>query len=125
MIEDHFPSLWRNELRTGVEITRFCAAPGLCPSDRLTAVSDLLLGLCRHAQAIGLDNLFGIVFPSTARVIRQAGWDGAVLCRVCCDAGELLLVRWLPSELVAWEIQARREFREELLMQHTLPRKAA
>jgi N-acyl-L-homoserine lactone synthetase len=113
MVEDHFPKLWRSDLRSGVEITRFCAAAELSPDDRLTAVSDLLLGLCRHAQRTGAPKLFGVVFPSVARVIRQAGWDGAVLGEAKCAEGVLLLAQWAPSERVAWEIQERREYREE------------
>jgi N-acyl-L-homoserine lactone synthetase len=117
MVERSFPELARGreaKLRAGVEITRFCAAPGLDPDDRLTAVSDLLLGLCRHCQRTGIDGVFGVVFPSVARVIRQAGWSGTVLNRKQEREDALLLVHWAPSELVAWIIQERRELREEL-----------
>lgn len=115
MVEDHFPGLWLrgHGLRRGVEITRFCAAPGLSADERLTAVSDLLLGLCRHCQRAGIPSIFGVVFPPVARVIRQAGWTGALLNEMRSTDGALLLMQWTPSEAVAWAIQERREFREE------------
>ncbi|MFO1208458.1 MAG: acyl-homoserine-lactone synthase [Amaricoccus sp.] len=116
MVEDHFPELWLRGrgLRKGIEITRFCAAPGLAPDDRLTAVSDLLLGLCRHCQRTGIASIFGVVFPPVARVIRQAGWTGAVLNETGSADGRLLLMQWTPAETVAWAIQERRELREEI-----------
>ncbi len=116
MVEDHFAGLWlRGQgLRKGVEITRFCAAPGLGADDRLTAVSEMMLGLCRHCQRTGIDSIFGVVFPAVARVIRQAGWTGAVLNEADGPDGALLLVQWIPSEMVAWAIQERRELREEI-----------
>ena len=97
-----------------MEITRFCAAPGLGPHERLTAVSELLLGLCRHCQRAGIASIFGVVFPAVARVIRQAGWTGTVLNEMRGAEGSLLLVQWTPGELVAWAIQERRELREEI-----------
>jgi acyl-homoserine lactone synthase len=116
MVDDHFPELRMpgQSLRKGVEITRFCAAPGLSPDARLTAVSDLLLGLCRHCQRNGIGNVFGVVFPAVARVIRQSGWAGALLNEIDGADGRLLLMQWTPSERVAWTIQERREFREEV-----------
>lgn len=116
MVEAHFPELWlRGQgLRGAVEITRFCAAEGLGPDERLTAVSELLLGLCRHCQRAGIDSIFGVVFPAVARVIRQAGWTGTVLNDMRGVEGHLLLVQWVPSDLVAWTIQERRELREEI-----------
>ncbi len=81
MVEHHFPELWRTDLSERVEITRFCAAPDLGLEDRLTAVADLLLGLCRHCQRTGIRSIFGVVFPAVARVIRQAGWAGEVLAQ--------------------------------------------
>ena len=101
-------------MRDAVEITRFCAAPGLGSDDRLTAVSDLLLGLCRHCQRTGIPSLFGVVFPQMVRVIRQAGWFGTILNRMEEGDTTLLLVEWVPGDLVAWSIQERRELREEL-----------
>ena len=114
MVERHFPALWLAGLRDGVEITRFCAAPALSPDARLTAVSDLLLGLCRHCQYEGIGSVFGVVFPAVARVIKQAGWTGTVLNETQDAAGRLLLAQWTPSDLVAWNIQERRELREEI-----------
>jgi acyl-homoserine lactone synthase len=117
MVEHHFPELARGrmaQLRDAVEITRFCAAPGLGADDRLTAVSDLLLGLCRHCQRAGIARLFGVVFPQMVRVIRQAGWPGKILSRMQEGDATLLLVEWVPGDLVAWGIQERRELREEL-----------
>ena len=49
-----------------------------------------------------------------ARVIRQAGWPGSILNRVQEGETTLLLVAWVPGDLVAWSIQERRELREEL-----------
>ncbi|MBP7241420.1 acyl-homoserine-lactone synthase [Amaricoccus sp.] len=119
MVEDHFPGLWLRggSLRQEVEISRFCAAPGLAPDERLTAVSDLLLGLCRHCQRNDIGSIFGVVFPSVARVIRQAGWAGKVLNEVRGADESLMLVQWTPSERVAWAIQERRELREEIWAQ--------
>lgn len=117
MVEHHFPELGQGrtaELRNAVEITRFCAAPGLVADDRLTAVSDLLLGLCRHCQRAGIVRLFGVVFPQIVRVIRQAGWSGTILSRMQEGETALLLVEWVPGDLVGWCIQERRELREEL-----------
>ena len=114
MVERHFPALWQADLRTGVEITRFCAAPDLSPDDRLTAVADLLLGLCRHCQRTGIGSFFGVVFPAVARVMKQAGWPAVVLNQTRGADGSLLLARWTPSNLVAWSIQERRELREEI-----------
>jgi N-acyl-L-homoserine lactone synthetase len=116
MVQDHFPDLWRDarKLRRGIEITRFCAAPGLAPDDRLTAVSELLLGLCRYCQRTAIHSFFGVVFPSAARVIRQAGWTGTVVNEMRAAEGSLLLMQWTPSEMVAWTIQERRELREEV-----------
>lgn len=116
MVEDHFPGLWlRGEgLRNSVEITRFCAAPTLAPDDRLTAVSELLLGLCRYCQREGIGSFFGVVFPPVARLIRQAGWTGIVLNAMERPDGHLLLLQWVPGDLVAWTIQERRELREEI-----------
>ena len=117
MVDRHFPALWNGNaarLRNGVEITRFCASPALSPDDRLTAVSDLLLGLCRHCQRRGIENFFGVVFPSVARVIKQAGWPAEILSAIQDPSGTLLLSQWVPSDLVVWDIQERRELREEL-----------
>jgi N-acyl-L-homoserine lactone synthetase len=117
MVEKHFPELWRGvaaELGGGVEITRFCAAPALSADERLMAVSDLLLGLCRHCQRAGIDSFFGVVFPAAARVIRQGGWPGTVLNATARTDGNLILAEWRPSNLVAWMIQERRELREEI-----------
>lgn len=115
MVEDHFPQLWLRgqALRGAVEITRFCAAPRLTPDDRLAAVSDLLLGLCRHCQGTGVSSIFGVVYPQVARVIRQAGWDGTLMNENRSPDGSLLLMQWTPNEMVAWTIQERRELREE------------
>lgn len=118
MVEQHFPALWDGmeaQLRGGVEITRFCCAPLLAPEARLTVVSDLLLGLCRHCQGAGIESVFGIVFPSVARVLKQAGWPAEVLKATRDDGEALLLARWIPSNLVAWNIQECRELREESL----------
>jgi N-acyl-L-homoserine lactone synthetase len=117
MVERHFPRLWQGSMARlggGVEITRFCAAPALSPDERLTAVSDLLLGLCRHCQRTGIGSVFGVVFPAVSRVIKQAGWPGAIVNETRDAGGRLMLAEWTPSELVAWSIQERREFREEL-----------
>ena len=114
MVERHFPALWDTGLRDRVEITRFCAAPALTPDERLTAVSDLLLGLCRHCQRLGIADFFGIVFPPVARAIKQGGWPAAVLNELRDGDRTLLLAQWTPSDLVAWAIQERRELREEI-----------
>jgi len=114
MTEDHFPGLWREALRSGVEITRFCCAPDLSPDQRLSAVSDLLLGLCRHCQASGIVGIFGIVFPAVARVIRQAGWPSNILGEIRDQRGTMVLTQWTPGDLVAWDIQEKRELREEI-----------
>lgn len=115
MVERHFPRMWRDaesRLRGGTEVTRFCASPALAPYDRSSAVSDLLLGLCRHCQRSGATTIFGVVFPSVARVIGQSGWAPTILRR-CEDAsGVLLLAEWSATEAVAWSIQERRELRE-------------
>jgi acyl homoserine lactone synthase len=116
MVEKHFPELWlsaEGRLVDCAEVTRFCAAPTLSADDRIAAVSDLLLGLCRHCQRSKIRSVFGVVFPSVARVIRQAGWLGELLSE---SRGEevLRLVQWTPSELVAWTIQERREQQEEI-----------
>ena len=115
MVEHHFPELWRTDLSERVEITRFCAAPDLGLEDRLTAVADLLLGLCRHCQRTGIRSIFGVVFPAVARVIRQAGWAGEVIAQQESPGGTLLLVDWVPSNLVAWTIQEKLEARENAL----------
>jgi N-acyl-L-homoserine lactone synthetase len=113
MVERSFPALWQPQLAAEMEITRFCASPSLSPDERLTAVSELLLGLCRHCQREGIQSFFGIVFPAMARALRQAGWPAEILGRTQAADGTLLLARWMPSEMVAWDIQERREFREE------------
>jgi N-acyl-L-homoserine lactone synthetase len=116
MVERHFSELWKrsgNRLRGGVEVTRFCAAPLLSPDERLTAVSDLLLGLCRHCQKSGAPTFFGVVFPSVARVIRQLGWTPLILDRMQDASGTLLLCEWTASEMVAWNVQECREMREQ------------
>lgn len=113
MVERHFPSLWQPELRASVEVTRFCAAPFLSPDERALAVSELLLGMCRHCQRMKVDSVFGVVFPAVARVIEQAGWPGVRLNEMRSADGLLLLLRWTPSDLAAWNIQARFEAREE------------
>jgi N-acyl-L-homoserine lactone synthetase len=77
-------------------------------------VSELLLGLCRHCRRAGIGSIFGVVFPAVARVIRQAGWTGAVLNEMRGAEGSLLLMQWTPGELVAWTIQEKRELREEI-----------
>ena len=113
MVERHFPALWRPELADGVEITRFCCSPTLTPDERLTAVSELLLGLCRHCQSEGIESFFGIVFPTMARALQQAGWSAQILGQMRDAPGALLLAKWTPSDMVAWDIQEKREFREE------------
>ena len=115
MVEHHFPALWRNDLRNRTEITRFCASQTIDSSVRSIVVPELLLGLCRHCQRAGIDSLFGVVFPSVARVIRQAGWSGNVLAKAEGDGGALLLVEWVPTPLVAWKIQEQLEAREAAL----------
>jgi N-acyl-L-homoserine lactone synthetase len=114
MVEQYFPGLWRPELRASVEITRFCCSPALTPDERLTAVSELLLGLCRQCQREGIESFFGIVFPAVARMLQQAGWPAKLLRQAQGDKGILLLAQWTPSEMVAWHIQERRELREEV-----------
>ena len=81
MVERYFPNLWRPDLGDSVEITRFCASPRLTPDERLTAVSDLLLGLCRHCQRERIETFFGIVFPAMARALQQAGWPAELLAQ--------------------------------------------
>lgn len=117
MVERHFSQMWRgsaDRLRGGVEVTRFCASPALSPDERLMAVSDLLLGLCRHCQRTGVETFFGVVFPSAARVIRQSGWTPTVIGRMDDPTGVLLLCEWSASEMVAWNIQECREQREQV-----------
>jgi N-acyl-L-homoserine lactone synthetase len=113
MVERYFSNLWQPELRSSVEITRFCAAPFLSPQSRALAVSELLLGMCRHCQRKKIESLFGVVFPAVARVIEQAGWPGVRLNGMRTAEGLLLLMRWTPNDLVAWSIQERFEVREE------------
>jgi N-acyl-L-homoserine lactone synthetase len=128
MAEWYFPALWPDtaaRLRGGAEVSRFCAAPGLSPDERLNAVSDLLLGLCRHCQRVGIPSFFGIVFPPIARVIRQAGWPPAVLREARDARGTLLLAEWTPGDLVAWSIQEQRELREEAWARRRAERLAA
>jgi hypothetical protein len=60
-----------------------------------------------------IDSVFGVVFPAVARVIEQAGWPGVRLNEMRSADGLLLLARWTPSDLVAWNIQERFEVREE------------
>lgn len=114
MVERYFPALWRPELVGGLEITRFCASPSLTPDERLTAVSELLLGLCRHCQREKIGSFFGVVFPAVARTLQRAGWPAEVMQRMEGAEGALLLARWTVGEMVAWSIQERRELREEL-----------
>jgi N-acyl-L-homoserine lactone synthetase len=117
MTQQHFPGLRRGletKLDGGVEITRFCSAPGQSPDERLTAVSDLLLGLCRHCQRTGIGSVFGVVFPAVARAIKQAGWPAVVLNTARGADGTLLLAEWIATDMVAWSIQEQRELREEL-----------
>jgi N-acyl-L-homoserine lactone synthetase len=113
MVERYFPSLWQPKLRSSVEVTRFCAAPLLSHDDRAQAISELLLGMCRYCQRMKFDSLFGVVFPAVVRVVEQAGWPGVCLDQMHSAGGLLLLVRWTPSDLVAWSIQERFEAREE------------
>lgn len=120
MAEKYFPSLWSDlgpRLRTQVEVTRFCAKPALSPEQRSTAVSDLLLGLCRHCQRSEIPSFFGVVFPAVARVLNQAGWTAHILKQTQDARGSLLLAEWKVSEFVAWRIQEKREMREEQLRQ--------
>jgi len=124
MVESCFPELWRDSasrLRDGHEVTRFCTTPGLSAERRLEVVSDLLLGLCRHCRATGVDSFFGIVFPAVARSLRQTGWPARVLDQSRDPSGTLLLAQWAATELVAWDIQERREFREALMRDRKLP----
>ena len=57
--------------------------------------------------------LFGVVFPAVARVLNQAGWPAESITSIHQNGEILLLGKWKPSELVAWNIQERREIREE------------
>ncbi len=116
MVERHFPELWRGALTRLVgktEVTRFCASPALSPDLRLSSVSDLLLGLCRHSQRSGAETFFGVVFPTVARVIKQSGWPPTIIGEMHDPSGLLLLAEWTASERVAWNIQECRELREE------------
>ena len=120
MVEQYFPALWEGRearLRGKMEITRFCAAPSLLPHCRLAAVSDLLLGLCRYCQRAGVQSFFGVVFPAMTRVVKQAGWPPVILHEPRETTRILQLVEWTATERVAWDIQERREFREELWRQ--------
>lgn len=112
MVEHHFPDLWLESLRQGVEITRFCASPAMNAVSRSIGVPELLLGLCRHCQRSDIRSLFGVVFPSVAKVIRHAGWAGVELARTQRREGAVVLMEWVPSELVAWRIQEQLEVRE-------------
>lgn len=115
MVARHFSQMWQksgSRLEHGTEVTRFCAAPTLSADERLVAVSDLLLGLCRHCQQAAISSFFGVIFPSVARVIRQCGWAGEVLDEMRDGRGTLLLAEWRASNLVAWDIQECREMRE-------------
>jgi acyl-homoserine lactone synthase len=121
MAEKYFPSLWGDlgpRLRAQVEVTRFCAKPALSSERRLAAVSDLLLGLCRHCQQSEIPSFFGVVFPAAARVLNQAGWTAHILKQTYDARGSLLLAEWKVSEFVAWRIQEKREIREERLRRH-------
>ncbi|MFT3972053.1 MAG: acyl-homoserine-lactone synthase [Amaricoccus sp.] len=112
MVERHFPALWREEFRNGTEITRFCVSPRVRSDPRSTLVPELLLGLCRHCQRAGIDSVFGVVFPSVLRVIKQAGWSGSVHAKSEDKRNALLLVEWIPSSIVAWRLQEQIGARE-------------
>lgn len=115
MVERHFSPMWRgfeDRLRGGTEVTRFCASPAMSSEERSSSVSDLLLGLCRHCQRADIGTFFGVVFPPVARVIKQAGWEPTIVCRMQDSRGVLLLAEWSASERVAWNIQERREASE-------------
>lgn len=124
MAEQHFPALWdgqENDLADTLEVTRFCAAPALSPIERIDAISDLLLGLCRHCQRSGIERFFGVVFPQAARTIRQAGWAPEFLNKTTDSRGTLILAQWRVDPFTAWTIQERREFREEAYHRRSEP----
>lgn len=114
MLEPVFPSLWNRagaHLERGLEVTRFCAAPDITGQIRMKAVSDLLLGLCRTALSEGVGHVFGVVFPTVARTIRQAGWPAIIHASDADPSGTLLLAEWQATELNAWNLQASLERR--------------
>lgn len=113
MVQKHFPELWDDELKNNFEVTRFCASPMLNQNDRFNCVSDLLLGLCRYCQSDGIGSFFGIVFPPIMRVLNQAGWPAQPLRRLPSWEGVYVLAQWTASDRIAWNIQERRELREE------------
>lgn len=59
---------------TGVEVTRFCAAPGGVFEGR-----ELLYQGWKHARSIDADVLYGIFTPAMPRIYRKFGWEPEVL----------------------------------------------
>ena len=104
-----FRNLLDARLTRGIEVTRFCVAPGLDPLTRAWAVSELLLGLCRTCQGEKVGHLFGVVFPSVRRALRRLGWDARILGRGEDRSGELLLGEWRADAFAAWSIQSTLE----------------
>ena len=120
MLEDHFAALWESSralLSTSVEVTRFCADQNGDAAKRQLAVFDLLLGLCRYCVSNQIRGIFGIVFPAVARNLRTCGWAPETIGIDRQEAGTLLLAEWQASEFVAWDIQEKRERRENALSQ--------
>jgi acyl homoserine lactone synthase len=118
MVERHFSQFTLSDverLRTGSEVTRFCTSVTLTAEDRIQAVSDLLLGLCRHCQSSRIPSFFGVVFPAASRVFKLAGWEGLELAKARLNGGVAIMKEWHATELASWEIQEARARREDRL----------
>lgn len=125
MLARHFPQfplVELDRLNESTEITRFCASPSLTTEDRIIAVSDLLLGICRYCQMSGLHSFFGVVFPAVSRVFRLAGWPGNQLAEAQLPGGRGLLQEWHANEVVSWAIQEVRGRREDRLQMSKVAR---
>ncbi len=123
MVERCFAPLWhsaRDRLKNAHEVSRFCAAPHLSPSERQDAVRDVLLGLCRHCIGSGIDRFFGVVYPGVYKTIMRYGWHGEiVLDPTQKGSRRLLLCEWRPSEAIAWALQEL-QFRDAVSESRTL-----
>ncbi|WP_138465463.1 acyl-homoserine-lactone synthase [Poseidonocella sp. HB161398] len=103
-----FPHLWRRhrrELQRMSEVTRFCSAPGLGGRLCREAVTELLIGLCRHGRRSGQEQLFGVVYPGVAKAIARNGWASRHLDSFETDGRETWLCRWDCTAEADWRLQ--------------------
>jgi acyl homoserine lactone synthase len=123
MVETHFPDLWEaaSDRMVGChEVTRFCASDALDSSQRIDAIAELLLGLCRHCMHEGIERFHAIVYPSVARLLKMIGWPPEVLAKSRRDGRVVYLCEWVPSEAVCWDIQDN-QFDRQLKMATRIP----